>query len=607
MSICPEEISKLPDLPGIYLMKDATKKVLYIGKAKKLKTRVRQYFPNLSGKRQDLREMIPYLTSQVETIDFIITNTEKEALLLENQLIKEHLPKYNVLLKDDKSFISLVLTDHEWPMLKLMRFKEKPSEKMKRIFGPYTSAHAARETFDLILKLFPLRQCSDLEFSSRKRACLLYEIKRCKAPCIKKCSHEEYDLLVDHVESFLKGNAKQVIDQLKEEMEKASSNLEFEKAGQIFKMIGQIEHVMEKQHVSYTHVHDCDVIALYREYDSVVISMLNFRNNNLTSSNHFNFHLIASSDEEIMESFLLQHYSNHTKAPSELLISTDLSSQKELEEILDTKILHPQKGEKRAIIEMGLKNAKALFVSDQSDSSLKEKILIHLNETLQLTRFPKVIECIDTSNLSGKDATAAIVSFVDGKKEPSRRRLFKIRGQTDDYHAMKEVLTRHLKKQKETNQFPDLLILDGGKGQLSIAKEVFLELEIASIDLIAFTKEEARHDKGLSQEKIYFADQKEPLWIERKSPILFLLQQIRDEAHRQAILLHRKQRSKRLIHSELDEIQGIGPVKRKIVLSHFKSVEKLKQADEKALQEVKGLTAKDRKILLKYIQGFIVD
>jgi excinuclease ABC subunit C len=596
MPFDPRSLVLYPDQPGVYLMKDAQDVVLYVGKAKNLRARLRQYFAE-SG---DQREMVPYLISQINAIDTIVALTEKDALILEHNLIKRHRPKYNVLLKDDKTFISLVLTRHKWPMLRLVRSKGNPKGE-GQFFGPYTNALAARQTYDLISRLFPLRQCSDAELAQRERPCLLYDIKRCIAPCVHKCTEAEYDAHVTAAVRLLKGQDKEVLKELKTRMAEASENLEFEKADSFLQMIRQIEHVTQVQHIDNPAAKDCDVVGLYREADAVLISLLIFREGKLIGSEHFSFHLIASNDAEILESFLLQHYKNLTALPSEIFVPIALSQQTALEEILaetaqrKVAILTPQKGKKRDLIEMAQRNAKALFVREQDARSLKEKMLLELQETLQLTRFPRRIECFDTSNISGTDPVASLACFVHGEKDKSRTRLFKIKGmeKADDYTAMRQVLQRHFLKEKEKNDFCDLLMVDGGKGHLNLALDVLKELAIATIDVIGLTKEEARHDKGLTQEKIYVPYHKDPILIDPRSPMLFLLQKIRDEAHRQAIAFHRKRRSKRTLSSSLDDLPGIGPVKKRRLLRHFGSVKAIQSATREQLEQVKGLTEKD--------------
>lgn len=602
MSFDPQILCLYPEEPGVYLMKDSEGIVLYVGKAKNLRARIKQYFiPN-----RDSREMVPYLTAQVVTIDTIIALTEKDALILENTLIKKHQPKYNVLLKDDKTFVSLIMTQHKWPMLRLVRYKGNPKDD-GIYFGPYTNALAARQTYDMLSRLFPLRQCSDGELGNRVRPCLLYDIKRCIAPCVNLCTEEEYSKHVESAIRLLKGKDKEIFKELEKQMEKAANDLLFEKAHELKTLIDQIKHVTEIKHIDNPEAKDCDALGLYREADAVMIALLMFREGKVVGSEHFSFHFIASNESEILTSFILQHYKNQTSIPKEILVPSIIPEIETLEEIISESASHkisianPKKGRKQDLIEMAQRNAKALFIREQDVRSLKEKMLLDLAETLQLTRFPRRVECFDTSNIAGTDPVASLVSFIHGEKDKSRTRLFKIktRENADDYAAMKEVLRRHFTKEKEKNDFCDLLIVDGGKGQLRIALEIFQDLGIASVDVIALTKEDARHDKGLTQEKVYVPNAPDPILIDPRSPMLFFLQKVRDAAHKQAIEYHRKRRSKRTLSSELDSIAGIGPTKKRHLLQYFGSVKAIKNASKEDLEKVKCLSKKDIETLLK--------
>ncbi len=591
------DLEKLPKEPGVYLMKNKGGEILYVGKAKELRRRVKQYF--IPGR--DGRMMVPFLTSQVEGIDTIVTFSEKEALLLENTLIKKHQPKYNVLLKDDKTFISLSINHkHRWPMIRIARYRGKPPGQGLH-FGPYTSAFAARQTLDLMNRVFKLRQCSDRELTSRTRPCLLYGIKRCLAPCVDKCTHEVYETEVKRAIDFLKGHDKVILRDLKKEMETASENLEFERAGSLHKTIEQIEHVTKsRQTIVRSKGKDCDIFALYHEGKHHIIAQLMFREGRLTGADHFKFIELASTDEEIWESFLLQHYQNKEGRPPEILLPLTLKKESLLEEILELSLVHPKKGEKAHLLELAKKNAKALFTEELS----KEELLLDLQETCGLDRCPVRIECFDTSNISGTDLVACMVGFTDGKRDKERTRLFNVKQvyTGDDYGAMREVLTRHYTKAKEKDELPDLALIDGGKGQLNVALDVFKELEIANVDVISLAKEEGRHDKGLNFEKIFVPHKKDPIFLSPRSSTLFILQQIRDEAHRVAITHHRKRRSKRIIQTELDTLPGIGPKKRSLLLKHFGSVKQIKKASRAALGRVPGLTKKDIETLIKFQQ-----
>jgi excinuclease ABC subunit C len=588
LSFDPKSLHLYPDQPGVYLMKNSEGLVLYVGKAKNLKVRLKQYFA-VSG---DEREMIPYLIAQIAQIDTIVSLTEKDALILENTLIKRHQPKYNVMLKDDKTFISLLLTKHKWPMLQLIRYKGKPKDN-GIYFGPYTNAFAARQIYDLLVRLFPLRQCSDSELASRNRPCLLYEIKRCCAPCVGKCTEEDYQTYVKDVTQFLKGKDKELLKDLKIQMNEAAEALEFEKASAILQTINQIEHVTTIQHLDNPYAKDCDSIGLYREADCVLISLLMFREGKIIGSEHFSFQRIISDDAETLESFILQNYKMNP-CPKEIFVQLELPQKEVLEEILSVSISTPQMGRKRDLIEMALRNAKALFVREQDAKSLREQRLLDLQETLSLAHYPRRIECFDTSNIAGTDPVASLVCFINGEKDKSRKRLFKIKGEKgDDYSAMKEVIRRYFVRAKEKNDFCDLLIVDGGKGQLNLVLEIFDELKIATVDCIGVAKEDSRHDKGMSQEKIFLPHRKDPIIIDPRSPLLFLLQNIRDEAHKTAIEYHRLRRSKRTLSSELDDLEGIGPIKKKKLLQTFGSVKALKAASTEQIKGVAGINKKD--------------
>lgn len=602
-------LDKFPTEPGVYLMKDVNSKVIYVGKAKVLKSRIKQYFS-----LTDTRPMIPFLIEQIAHIETIVVPSEKEALLLENTLIKKHQPKFNAFLKDDKSFISLMVNNrHPWPMVRLIRYKGVPKEDAL-YFGPYTSAFAARQTFELITRLFPLRQCTDEELKRRTRPCLLYDIKRCIAPCVNKCTKEEYMTLVDGVINFLKGKDKEILKSLYDEMKKASESLEYERAAAILQTIRQIEHVIQTQAlVVKVNGKNSDALAIYREGEEVMLMQLLFREGKLVGSEHYSFSNILEEDHELLASFILQHYRHQEGLPDEILIPTALNEAETLSEILadihqrkKVLILHPQKGEKRALVGIAEANAKAAFRQEKDHRELKEKMLLDLQETLKLNRYPKRIECFDTSNISGTEPVASLVAFTDGEKETKRYRLFKIKAaqKGDDYGATREVLTRHLARCKQNDDLPDLIVLDGGRGHLNIGLEVFKDLSIATVDIIALAKEEGRHDKGMTAERVFLLEHHEPIHLNPRSSILFLLQKLRDEAHRRAIGFHRNRRQKKTLGSAMDTIPGIGPVKRSRLLKHFGSVEKIGKASIEELLKVKGITMKDIETLKQIFTNF---
>jgi excinuclease ABC subunit C len=602
-----KKLNLFPTQPGVYLMKDKLGVVLYVGKSKNLRQRVKQYFvPGRDG-----RLMVPYLVAKIDHIDTIVVSSEKEALLLENNLIKQHKPRYNALLKDDKSYIALKIAHRDpWPIVKLVRYRGSPAPD-GLYFGPYTSAQAARQTLDLLNRLFPLRQCSDQEFARRTRPCLLYQMKRCAGPCVQKCTKEEYQQHVQRTIKFLRGQDKEVLKDLYEEMARLSDVLEFEKAAQILRTIQHIEKTIEIQHVDRPLGHDVDAFGIYRHGEEVILAQLLFRGGRLVGSRHFDFSNIADEDPELLSSFLLQHYEGQTEIPPEILLPLSLSDQHSLEEILSERQKHkvalhmPQRGEKKALLDMAKNNAEALFKSQKDEEALREKTLLELQERLALSRYPSRIECFDNSNISGSEPVSSLVAFTEGLKDKKRYRTYRLKIGTkpDDYAAMREVLFRRYKRAKEESDLPDLVVVDGGRGQLNVALQVFEELNVTGVDVIGVAKEGGRHDKGMTGEQVFLPDREEPILLKKNSPLLFLLQRIRDEAHRVAISFHRKRRSKQTLHSALDDIPGIGPAKRRALLKHFGSLKKVEIADEAALRQVKGVSEANIAAIKAFFQG----
>lgn len=602
-----KSLENFPILTGVYLMKGCDGTVLYVGKAKNLRQRVRQYF--LPG--GDGREIIPYLIAKIDKIDFIVVSSEKEALLLENTLIKQHQPRYNALLKDDKAYIALKINNkHPWPMVSLVRYKGKPKAD-GMYFGPYTSAEPARQTLDVLQRLFPLRQCSDQELLRRTRPCILYGMKRCIAPCVGRCTKEEYDNYVSSTIKFLKGQDREVLKELYADMDKASDSLEFEKAGQILQTIQYIEKTLESQKVDKPLGGDADALAIFRQGEEAILTQLVFREGKLTGSRFYNFEKIADDDHELLVSFMLQHYSQLPDLPAEILVPVFLEDAFAVEEILSAygrsvRILCPQRGEKKALIEMAQANAEAVFKKEKDAQTILENTLLEMQQKLHLSRYPGRIECFDNSNISGDLVVSSLIAFLNGKKDTSRYRKYRIRAAagSDDYIALKEALDRRYKRAKEEGNLPDLLIVDGGKGHLNVALKVLKDLDIVSMDVIGVAKEQGRHDRGSTAEQIFIPNIKDPIFLKSTSPILFLLQQIRDEAHRSAVSYQRKLRSKKQVKSVLDDIPGIGPTKKKILLNHFGSLKKLLEATENEISSVKGISKANAQAI---IQQFKMD
>lgn len=578
-------------------MKGKDSQILYVGKAKNLKNRIKSYF-SLGG---DGRWIIPYLQDLVMEVDTVVTANEKEALLLECTLIKKHRPRFNALLKDDKTYTALKLnTSHPWPMLSLIRYKGK-LKKDAEYFGPYTSAFDARATLDLLQKVFPLRQCSDQELLRRTRPCILYGMKRCSAPCVNLVSKETYDGYVDSVRNFLKGKSSEVLDHLRKEMQEASNGLEFEKAGEILSSIRSIENTLQMQSVEKpTHGLSGDVLAIFRQGDEVILSQLIFQAGQLNAYHHHSFSKTLETDEELLESFCLQHYLGAPCIPKEVLVPLDLENKNAIEEIIGSPltITVPKRGEKRGLIEMAFANAEAAFKQKKDERLLLENTLLNLQEKLRLSRYPEKIECLDTSHFSGGEPVSCLIAFTDGKPDKKRYRRYKLRSikEGDDYGAMQEVLVRRYSK----GDFPDLLVVDGGKGHLNGALKILKELNIVSIDVIGLAKQEGRHGKGMTEEQVFLPSVKDPLTFPPHSSLLFLLQRIRDEAHRFAITYQKKRRTKAIIHSQLAEIPGIGPARQKALLRHFGSFKRILEASYEELVQVKGITSPNIASILKH-------
>ncbi len=618
MTFNPKDLSSFSTQPGVYLMYDIDKCVLYVGKAKNLKSRLKQYFQ----KGGDGRQMIPYLTAQVETIQTIVVDSETEALILENSLIKKHRPKYNVLYKDDKSHICLhVNTDHKWPTLKVLRSRDpfgnnpstsktsstKRSSKKGLRLGPYPNAFAARGLADQVYRLFRLRQCSDRELSMRKRPCILYGMHRCSAPCVGMISEKDYADDVKKALEFLKGKRSSVARHLKCEIQKASESLEFERAAYLLKQLEELKVSPEKSRVASITDIDRDAIGFYRSREKAVLVKMAFRSGILLNMHEYLLDPCFASPSEAAEAFITQHYMS-SFVPDEILAPCLESKPKTIEAFLNrekgvhVKIEVPSRGEKKKLIALAEKNAHALFEQKERLETSIDEALIELGEKLFLTNPPQVIECIDQSHLSGSEMVSGVVRYVKGKKEKKGYRSYKVRlaKKSDDYGALKEALTRHLKK-LTVDTFPDLIVIDGGRGHLNIALEVLSDLNLSTLNVIGCAKEDSRHDKGMSKEALFHPEHKEPIHLDERSNALLLLQRIRDEAHRYAITFQKKRRSKALIKSALDEVPGIGTKKKAALIKHFGSVAEIKKASQSALLDVPGISNSDVEKLLEYL------
>lgn len=597
MALKEKQLLELPKDPGVYLMRDGAGKVLYVGKAKSLKTRVLQYV-----RGQDKRPQIPYLLAEAEEVETWVLGSELEALLLENNLIKKHQPKYNVLLKDDKSFIGLFIASKDpWPRIELKRFKGKlPSNGL--FFGPYVSAQAAKAALEMIQRLFPLRRCSDEEFARRKRPCMLYHIKRCVAPCVGKCSDKEYQSHVDQAVSFLKGQTKEVIAALKQQRDQASDELSFEHAQHLHETLSKIESLHEKQHVDRPEFGERDIFALVQEKGRACVAQTQYVEGKLLGVKTFPIEVGAQEDP--LESFLLQYAISQKDLgvflPKLILLGNEPKDLKTLEAALSkinerkVTLECPKQGDKLKQVKIALQNAKLALLKSQSQKQEKQELLFELEKTLKLKQYPHRIACIDNSHLAGQDPVSAIVMFEEGYPCKQAYRHYRLdQGLQDDYEAMRQTLERAFSRFEKEGSWPQLFVVDGGKGQLSVALKVLAAHNFVGMDVVALCKEEARHDKGLSGEKVYLPGESRPLFLPRKSKLLFFLQSLRDEAHRFCLTAQKNRRSKRLVSSALDKVAGIGPVKKKRLLQHFGSWEKIRGAEVRELLEVKGISKKD--------------
>ncbi|HKZ46607.1 MAG TPA: excinuclease ABC subunit UvrC, partial [Thermodesulfobacteriota bacterium] len=606
-----------------YLMKGNKGEVLYIGKAKNIRNRVRSYFRETA----DTRYTVKFLASKIVDIEYIVTTNEKEAIILENTLLKKHKPRYNIRLKDDKTYVSIKLTlSEKFPRIFITRqIKHVPAGSKQgkdgsrsplkacgdKYFGPYSSAQKARETVRFIRRLFPLCTCSPAEFRNRVRPCLDYQLGICSAPCAHLISEATYRELTDKTIMFLEGRNKELLVALKAGMSQASDALEFEKAANIRDQIKAIESTLEEQKVVSHEKINRDIFAHITEGEALLIQALFIRDGRLSGARDFFFRDQKLPADEAISSFIYQYYSGDRFIPDEIVLSvgiedkdatTDWLSEKKGKPVPagskqgKVKIFSPSKGERFKLLKMAEANAREAVRRRQEAFEDKQILLDELKKRLHLRKTPKTIEAFDISNIGGKDAVGAMVVFEDARPDKNRYRLYKIRmpEEPDDYGMMREVLTRRYKEDGPGISLPDLILMDGGKGQLNIAVKVMSGLGINDIDIAAIAKENSETREKMPRlaneqgERIYLPAVKAPIILkEGASPDLFL-RKIRDEVHRFAISYHKKLRGK--IKSVLDEIHGIGKTKRNILLKHFGSVEKINEAAIEEIAKIPGIT-----------------
>lgn len=597
-------VSDMPGTPGVYRMLDAQSNVLYVGKAKNLKNRVANYL-NVAALNTRLQRMV----SQTSSMEIIATRSEAEALLLEANLIKKFSPRYNILLKDDKSFPFIFFSgDHEFPRLSKHR-----GAKVKRgkYFGPFVSAAAVNETITLLQKAFLIRTCSDSFFKNRTRPCMLYQIKRCSGPCVGKIRKDDYGKLSAQAEAFLSGRSRQIQDELVAEMQQLSLKMHYEKASVIRDRIRALTQVQQQSGLSVAAIGDADIIALSRTDRDCCIQLFSFRGGrNYGNKSWFPTQTAQCSDAEIIGAFIGRHY--QTQPPPGLILTSHMLEEAALlEEALrmncsyKVEVVHPVRGEKRELVELAMRNARDALMRHVSMNATQRQVLEGVQKLFGLEELPRRIEVYDNSHISGTDAVGAmIVAGSEGFLGHEYRKFNIKRDKTtpgDDYAMLREVLTRRFMKLDEENKskVPDLVLIDGGAGQLAVATAVFEELGITDIAYAAIAK---GPDRNAGRER-FFIPGREPFQLPEGDPVLHSLQRLRDEAHRYAIGTHRSKRSKSMQVSELDNIPLIGPHRKKALLHHFGSVRAIASASVEDIEKVEGISRTTAKVIYAHFHG----
>ena len=600
--VTAEDLKILPDKPGVYLMRDSSGKIIYVGKAVSLRNRVRSYF-------QPSRNLSPRIESMVKLVDrleYIVTATEVEALVLECNLIKEEHPKYNIRLRDDKQYPWVKVTWNEsFPQVYITRKIKKDGSKY---YGPYTNTGALRDTFKILRQIFPIRSCRyNLDQEKVARPCLNYHIKRCQAPCNNGISKEAYREMIHQVCLFLEGRQAELVRKLEDEMHKAAANREYEKAARFRDRLRNIHQILEKQKVVSDEKGDTDVFGMAQDRWGTLVQVFQIRDGKLVGREYF---LVPEGVEtppfEILEAFITQYYDGSGFIPREILLPVDWEGRRVVEEWLRQQrggavnLKVPQKGEKHQLTRMAEENARTLLEQERNrekqQTAASDAILAELQRELELELLPRRIECFDISNTQGRDSVASMAVFEDGLPKGSDYRRFKIRTVEgpNDFASLQEAVRRRFFKglgERENlatengkfAKFPDLLLIDGGKGQLSAVVEVLQELGLTHIPIASLAKQE---------EEVYRPGREQPVVLSRHSGGLKLLQRIRDEAHRFAITYHKSLRDKRTVASGLDEIPGIGPKKKQLLLKRFGSVKRIREASVEELMSVSGINAK---------------
>lgn len=605
-----EELKKLPGKPGVYLMHDEKDAIIYVGKAISLKNRVRQYFQSSRNKGAKIEQMVTHISR----FEYIVTDSELEALVLECNLIKEHRPKYNTMLMDDKSYPFIKVTVNE-PFPRVMLARQMKKDKAK-YFGPYTSAGAVKDTIELIRKLYHIRSCNRSlpKDIGKERPCLNYHIHQCQAPCQGYISQEEYRKSIDEVVRFLNGHYDLVLKELEKKMMAASDSLEFEKAIEYRELLTSVQKVAQKQKITDTAGDDRDIIAMASEGEDAVVQVFFIRSGRLIGRDHFYLKSAENDTEgEILSSFIKQFYAGTPYIPAELMLPEEIEDQDIIEEWLTARrerrvhLRIPKKGTKEKLVELAQKNAQMVLKNDRERLKREEGRTIGAVKELEKILGLKGIirmEAYDISNTNGFDSVGSMVVYEHGKPKRNDYRKFKIKTVQgpDDYASMNEVLTRRfghgLREQQEESEtggfqiFPDLIMMDGGRGQVNIALEVLEKLHL-HIPVCGMVKDDNHRTRGL-----YFNNTEVP--IDRNSECFRLITRIQDEAHRFAITFHRQLRSKGQVHSVLDDIPGVGPARRKDLMRHFENIDAIRNATVEELKELPSMNGKSAQEVYKF-------
>lgn len=595
--------SEAPASPGCYLMHDERDKVIYVGKAKNLRARVRTYLND-----QDSRYSVKFLMRRVTHIDFLVTATEKEALLLENSLIKQLRPRYNVQLRDDKTYVSLRLNKtEEFPRITVVRRHKKDGASY---YGPYSSAQAVRETLRNIHRVFPLRTCTDHVMSNRSRPCIYYQMKRCVAPCVGYVNRDEYHEIAEQAAMVLAGRSTELENVLREKIQARAEKLEYEQAAILRDRLYALHRTMEKQRtVDVPGAEDRDVFAMHCEGRIAEVQIVFFRGGRMTGGRSFTHKQLEMPLDELMSSFILQYYADAPSIPSEVLLPLPLEDAETIGEILTEQrgsrvaVHHPQRGEKKALVELAAKNARLSFEEKRLAEQARKDVLDEVREKLNLPITPNRIECFDMSIFQGDKGVGSMVVFEGGEPNKARYRKYsmkQVEGQ-DDFAMMREVLMRRYKRAIEENDLPDLVLIDGGKGQLGVAVAAFKDLGIEDLPVISIAKARAQEAGNKSLERFFTPGRSNPIILPQNSQTVLYLARIRDEAHRFAITYHRKRRSKSTLTSVLTEVPGVGPKRARSLLNAFGSVAKIRESPVDRIAEVAGFTED----LARAVKGYL--